>query len=85
MVGVVPPPLHEYDNVPVPPVALAVAVPSLPPKQLTAVAEAVTEGPAELITVSALDALHPSEFVMVTVYIPAATFVIEPVVSPLLQ
>jgi hypothetical protein len=50
MVGVVPPPLHEYDNVPVPPVAVAVAVPSLPPKQLTGVAEAVTEGPAELVS-----------------------------------
>ena len=77
--------LHAYVFVPVPPVALAVADPSVAPLQLAFVPEilALTDVGSSIVTLSV--SLQPLASVAVTVYVPAAKPVIVAPVPLLLQ
>ena len=67
----IPPGVQLYVKVPVPPLALAVAVPLLPPLQLTVVVDIpVIVAPPLLLTTDANVLVQPLLSVMVTVYVP---------------
>ena len=69
-----------------PPLAVTLAVPSLPPKQLTGVEvhEAETDDEGS-VTIASQVAVHPFASVTVTVYVPAVNPLIEEVVAALLH
>ena len=68
-----------------PPLADTVAVPLLPPKQLTGVAEQIAVNSDGVPTVDEQVAVHPFASVTVTVYVPAVNPLIEEVVAALLH
>jgi hypothetical protein len=73
---------HRYVIGAVPPVAVAVALPLLPPAQETFTTLVVTVGPLRLITVAEAVFVQPLASVTVTVYVPAERFAIVAVVAP---
>jgi hypothetical protein len=85
MVDVVSPLLHEYVYGAVPPVGIAVAVPLVPPKQLTSVPEPETDKAVGWSTVAVAVAVQSFASVTVTLYAAAVSPLIADVVSPLLH
>ena len=68
-----------------PPVAVTLAVPLLPPKQLTGVALQVATNWAGCVTIDSQVAVQPLASVTVTVYVPAVNPPIEEVTAVVLH
>ena len=68
-----------------PPVAVTLAVPLLPPKQLTGVALHVAANCAGSVTIDSQVAVHPLASVTVTVYVPAVKPPIDDVTAAVLH